>query len=501
MSTTPRLEMRGIEKHFGATRALAGVDLSVAPGEIMALVGENGAGKSTLMKVLSGAHSPDAGSLLLDGTAYNPTNPLHARESGIAMIYQELSLAPHLSTMENILLGIEPTKHGLLDWKTMKAKARVALEAVGLAAINPETPVRELSIAQQQLVEIARAVALDSRVLVLDEPTSSLTAVDIEKLFKLVRSLSARGISVIYISHFLEEIEVLSDRFTVLRDGSSVGSGITAESSRASIIALMVGRNVDELYPRNKHTAGSVALEINALSGINKPKSASFQLHEGEVLGIAGLVGAGRTELLEAIFGLEPITNGDVTVGVYSGYASPAQRWEQQMGMVSEDRKTQGLALGLSIADNITLPKLKGLGPGRLVMPARQEAACTNWIEEIPIKCESARQQTSDLSGGNQQKVAIARLLHADVNILLLDEPTRGIDVGSKAQIYRLIDALARGDSTNGQTPKAILLVSSYLPELLGTCDRIAVMCRGELGEPRPVEEWDEHSLMTAAVG
>jgi ribose transport system ATP-binding protein len=417
------------------------------------------------------------------------------------MIYQELSLAPHLSTMENILLGIEPARRGLIRWKEMKTKAREAMNAVGLDSIDLETPVSQLSIAQQQLVEIARAVALDSRVLVLDEPTSSLSALDIKKLFDLVRSLSAKGISVVYISHFLEEVQVLSDRFTVLRDGESVGNGVTADASKESIIALMVGRDVGDLYPRNEHNSSEVVLEVENLSGTEKPRSATFQLREGEVFGIAGLVGAGRTELLESIFGLEPVASGKVTVGSYSGAATPANRWEQNMGMVSEDRKTQGLALGLSIADNITLPKLEGLGPGRLVLPAQQRAACKPWIKEIPIKCESALQQTSDLSGGNQQKVAIARLLHADVNILLLDEPTRGIDVGSKAQIYRLIDALARGDSDTNRKPKAILLVSSYLPELLGTCDRIAVMCRGKLGEPRPVNEWDEHKLMTAAVG
>jgi ribose transport system ATP-binding protein len=493
--------MRGIEKRFGATLALRGVDLSVSPGEIMALVGENGAGKSTLMKVLSGAHSPDDGSLFLDGEPYTPTNPLHARESGVAMIYQELSLAPHLSTMENILLGIEPCNRGLIRWNEMKRQAGEAMRAVGLGSVDPETPVSQLSIAQQQLVEIARAVALESRVLVLDEPTSSLAAQDIENLFDLVRSLSAKGISVIYISHFLEEVQILSDRFTVLRDGESVGGGVTADASKDSIIALMVGRNVDDLYPRNEHIAGEVVLGVENISGFSKPGSSTLKLREGEVFGIAGLVGAGRTELLESIFGLEPVAHGQVTVGSYSGPTAPALSWEQNIGMVSEDRKTQGLALGLSIADNITLPMLQGLGPGRLVLPSQQRAACEPWIEEIPIKCESAEQRTNDLSGGNQQKVAIARLLHADVNILLLDEPTRGIDVASKAQIYRLIDSLARGDKESGRQPKAILLVSSYLPELLGVCDRIAVMRRGDLGVSRPVEEWDEHQLMAAAIG
>ncbi|MDE0770240.1 MAG: sugar ABC transporter ATP-binding protein [Opitutaceae bacterium] len=493
--------MRGIHKRFGATQALRGVDISVHPGEVMALVGENGAGKSTLMKVLSGAHASDEGELFLDGEPYTPGNPLHAREQGIAMIYQELSLAPHLSVMENILLGIEPTRRGLILWDEMKSKAAAALSIVGLENLSPKTPVNQLSIAHQQLIEIARAVALDCRVLVLDEPTSSLAAKDIEKLFALVRDLSEKGISVIYISHFLEEVQALSHRYTVLRDGETVGDGQTADASEEAIIALMVGRSVDDLYPRSQRTAGSVVLETNRLAGIDKPNSASIQLRKGEVLGIAGLVGAGRTEFLDIIFGLEPIASGDISIGSYSGSALPALRWQQGVGMVSEDRKTQGLALGLSIADNLTLPKLDGLGPGRLVIPSQQAKACEPWIERIPIKCQSARQPVGDLSGGNQQKVAIARLLHADVDILLLDEPTRGIDVGSKAQIYQLIDSLARGEESEGRSPKAVLIVSSYLPELLGICDRIAVMCRGQLSKAKPVEDWDEHQLMATAIG
>ncbi len=490
--------MRGIAKRFGATRALKRVDLTVQPGEVMALVGENGAGKSTLMKVLSGAHRPDEGSMFLDGQPYAPTR---ARESGVAMIYQELSLAPHLSVLENVLLGIEETRYGLVLWKKMKAKTREALSAVGLESIDPDTPVNRLSLGQQQLVEIARAVALECRVLVLDEPTSSLSAKDIETLFELVRSLAGRGIAIIYISHFLEEVKAISQRYTVLRDGQSVGSGSTADASEEAIIALMVGRNMDNLYPRNDHIPVDIALEAEGVSGWEKPKFASLRLRYGEVLGIAGLVGAGRTELLETIFGLAPLKEGQITIGVYSGKAEPALRWSQGVGMVSEDRKDQGLALGLSIADNITLPKLEGLGPRRLVLPSRQKTASDPWIDTIPIKCQSAQQAVSDLSGGNQQKVAIARLLHADVDVLLLDEPTRGIDVGSKAQIYQLIDALARGDPAKGRPPKAILLVSSYLPELRGTCDRIAVMSRGRLSEARPTADWDEHQLMAAAVG
>ena len=493
-ATSPRLEMRGVRRSFGATKALRGVELSVAPGEVMALVGENGAGKSTLMKILSGAIPPDDGKMFLDGAEYVPANPLHARTSGVAMIYQELALAPHLSVMENILLGIEPTRGPLMNWGEMKRRAIAALREVGLEHVSPELQIRRLSIAQQQLVEIARAVALDCRVLVLDEPTSSLTAKDIEKLFALIRRLKAKNISVVYISHFLEEVQAISDRFTVLRDGETVGAGVTKETANEKIIALMVGRDVDELYPRSKRTPGEVILEVKNLSGVVKPKSASLQLRRGEVLGVSGLVGAGRTELMRAVFGLNQVASGDIHVGSFTGTGTPANRWAQRMGMVSEDRKTEGLALGLSIADNLTLARLDGLGPWRFVLPSRQHAACLPWIKKIPIKCQGPTQRISGLSGGNQQKVALARLLHADVDVLLLDEPTRGIDVGSKAQIYQLIDELAaRG--------KAVLMISSYIPELLGTCDRIAVMSRGKLSETRVRAQWDEHQLLKAAIG
>lgn len=499
--SNPRLTMTAVEKRFGATRALRGVDLAVNPGEVLALVGENGAGKSTLMKVLSGAHAPDSGNMQLDGQAYQPTGPLHARESGVAMIYQELSLAPHLSVMENIYLGVEPCRGPLIHWQEMRRRANDALDEVGLGDVDPDTEVRRLSIAKQQLVEIARAVALDCRVLVLDEPTSSLTQQDIEKLFALINRLKAKGVSIIYISHFLEEVQEISDRFSVLRDGESVGSGITAQATSDQVIEMMVGRNVEDLYPRSSRTAGEVVLSVTHLCGFSKPTSATLDLHRGEVVGIAGLIGAGRTEMMRAIFGLDRVRSGEVRVGSYGGKATPGKRWTQSVGMVSEDRKTEGLALGLSIADNITLSRLANLGPGRLVMPSRQINAARPWIEKIPIKCQSASQPVHALSGGNQQKVAIARLLHADVDVLLLDEPTRGIDVGSKSQVYQLIDQLAVGDPEQGQAPRAILMISSYLPELLGVCDRIAVMCRGELSAPKPVEQWNEHSLMAIATG
>ncbi|MFZ0430847.1 MAG: sugar ABC transporter ATP-binding protein, partial [Acidobacteriota bacterium] len=487
-----RLQMQGISKRFGATIALEDVGLSVAPGEVHALVGENGAGKSTLMKVLSGAYQPDSGSIRLDGEPYRPSDPLAGRQAGVAMIYQELSLAPHLSIEENILLGVEPARGPWIRRGELRRTALDAMSQLGLEHLDPTIPVSSLSIAEQQLVELARAVAVGCRVLVLDEPTSTLTQEDIGRLFDLIHTLRGRGYAVIYISHFLEEVTEVSDRFTVLRDGRVVGSGETAGVTSGRLASMMVGRPVEDLYPRSSRRPGEVVVELRGLSGPHYPRSASLELRRGEVLGIAGLIGAGRTEMLRTLFGLEQVRSGEVKVGAYVGPASPARRWGQKVGYLSEDRKQEGLALNLSVADNITLTSLGNYGPWGLVLPGRQDRASRSWIERLSIKCQHPRQQVQELSGGNQQKVALARLLCHEVDVLLLDEPTRGIDVGSKAEIYRLIDGLAAGDPAAGIAPRSILMVSSYLPELLGVCDRIAVMCRGILFPARPAAELTE---------
>jgi ribose transport system ATP-binding protein len=484
----PRLQMQVVRKRFGESIALGGVDFSVAGGEVMGLVGENGAGKSTLMKILSGAYQPDEGQMWLDGRPYRPSGPHAARSAGVAMIYQELALVRHLTVMENILLGMEPTRGPLMNWPQMRRRAADAMAQLGRGDIRPDRPVSSLSIAEQQLVEIARAVAVGCRVLVLDEPTSSLTHNDVPRLFDLVRRLRGQGLAIVYISHFLEEVREICDRFTVLRDGQSVGGGRTAEVPTPRIIAMMVGRDVADLYPRSPRQPSEPLLEISEWSGLRKPLGASFTLHRGEVLGIAGLVGAGRTELVRTIFGLDPVRSGQIRVAHFSGAASPATRWKQGVGMLSEDRKVEGLALGLTIADNLTMTRL-----GPLVSPSSLQSESRRWIKRLAIRCLSARQRIGDLSGGNQQKVAIARLLHHDVNVLLLDEPTRGIDIGSKAEIYRVIDQLA----CQG---KAILMVSSYLPELLGVCDRVAVMCKGSLSAATPVGQINEHQIMLAAT-
>jgi ribose transport system ATP-binding protein len=494
VTAAPRFAMRGVKKAFGATVALDGVDFSVRSGEVCALVGQNGAGKSTLMAILSGALAPDEGAMQLDGAPYAPRQPLDARRAGVAMIYQELSLAPHVSVMENIVLGVEPARFGIVQRDRVRAIATAALAELGHPDITPDATVGDLSPAAQQLVEIARALASGCRVLLLDEPTSSLGHDDVRRLFTLIGRLKQQGHAIVYISHFIEEVKAVSDRFVVLRDGRNAGEGVTADTPSDAIVAMMVGRRIGELYARRPRSAGEILLTVDALA----PGSATFELRRGEILGIAGLLGAGRTRLVRAIFGLEPIRSGRVTLGVYSGAAAPADRWRQGMGLLSEDRAGEGIAGGLSIADNLTGSRLDGLGPAFVVLPSRQDAAASRWIDRLAIRCRDPRQRVSELSGGNQQKVAVARLLHHDVDVLLLDEPTRGIDVASKAQIYELVDELVAG--VHGR-PRAALLVSSYLPELLGVCDRIAVMSRGALGPARNVGAWNEHSLLMDASG
>ena len=496
-----RLQMEGISKRFGATIALDRVGLTVGPGEVHALVGENGAGKSTLMKILSGAYQPDAGSIRLDGEPYRPGEPLEGRQAGVAMIYQELSLAPHLSVEENILLGVEPSRGPWIRHRELRRTALDAMQQLGLGHVDPRDRVAGLSIAEQQLVELARAVAVGCRVLVLDEPTSTLSQEDIARLFEWIGKLRSRGYAIVYISHFLEEVATVSDRFTVLRDGKVVGSGDTADITTDQLASMMVGRPVADLYPRTSRRPSERILEIRELAGPHYPVSASLELRRGEVLGIAGLIGAGRTEMLRTIFGLEPVRRGEVRVGASIRPASPARRWAQKVGLLSEDRKQEGLALNLSVSDNITLASLGSFGPMGLVFPGRQDAEAGNWIDRLSVRCRDPRQPVEELSGGNQQKIALARLLCHDVDVLLLDEPTRGIDVGSKAEIYRLIDRLATGDPASGIPPKAVLMVSSYLPELLGVCDRIAVMCRGILLPARPAAELTEHDIMVEATG
>lgn len=490
-----RLTMTGIAKSYGPTAALDGVALELQPGEVHALVGENGAGKSTLMKILSGAERQDTGSMTLDGTAYSPAGPQAARKRGVAMIYQELAVCPDLSVEANVLLGLESSSFGFLRKHADRERVRAALAELGHPEIRPDAPVSTLTPAARQVVEIARALLTDVRLLVLDEPTSALTQADAARLFELVKRLKGRGVTVVYISHFLEEIEAVADRFTVLRDGRAVGGGTVGEVPREKIIEMMVGRSVVEQYPRVPHTIGDIVLSVTMLIGETLPRGAALALRRGEILGVAGIVGSGRTELLRAIYGLDPVRAGAVEIAsVLSSAATPAERIKQGVGMLSEDRKEEGLSLGQSIADNVTLSQLHAVSEQGVLSSRRLSEAVRAALAPLQVKYRDASQAVGELSGGNQQKVALARLLHQKADVLLLDEPTKGVDVGSKAEIYRLMGQLAAQG-------KAVLVVSSYLPELLGVCDTIAVMCRGQLTPARPASEWTPELIIAAATG
>jgi ribose transport system ATP-binding protein len=487
--------MTGIHKRFGATVALEGVELRTRAGEVHAVIGENGAGKSTLMKVLAGAIRPDGGAMQLEGSPYAPHGPAAARRAGVAMIYQELTLAPHLGVTENILLGIEEHRFGLVSRRAARARAAEALRVLEHAEIPLEVPVRRLGISAQQLVEVARALVAEARVIILDEPTSSLTLKDATRLFAVVRRLAERGVCILYISHFLDEVRALADRYTVLRDGRTVATGNMADTPLGKIIELMVGRSVSEMFPRVPHSPGPPILDLGALAGMRLPRRANLTLRRGEILGIAGLVGAGRTEMLRAVFGLDPVRSGTVTLAAMGDVTgqSPRQAIRRGLGFLSENRKEEGLLLNLSVADNVSLPDYRPLGRCGWISGAAERRRVNGWIETLKVKTRGPDAPAGSLSGGNQQKVALARLLHQEADVLLLDEPTRGIDVGSKVQIYELMGRLAARGT-------AILFVSSYLPELLGVADRIAVMNRGKLSAARPVSELNEETVMRLAT-
>ncbi len=494
------LRLRDIQKRFGPTHALRGVSLELERGEARALIGENGAGKSTLMKVLSGAYQPDGGTIELDGQPFQPGDPAQALRGGVAMIYQELNLAPHLSVEENIALGVEPTRFGWISRRRRREIARAALEELGAGHIPMQVPVARLSIAGQQMVEIARALASRPKVLIMDEPTSSLTQADTARLFEVIDRLTARGVGVVYISHFLEESRRVCRTFTVLRDGSTVADGVLADMDRTAIIRHMVGRDLKEIYPRVAHTRGRPLLELRGLVPAGKSGPVSLTLHAGEIFGLAGLVGAGRTETLRGCFGLDAVAGGEVQI--LDGQAglradtrtSPNQRLAQKCGMLSENRKEEGLLLGRSIADNMTLTRLGLLGRLGWVSRRRQLAVTRDWIGRVGCRAAGPAQPIGQLSGGNQQKVAFGRLLYHDARVFLLDEPARGIDIGSKAQLFEMMGQLAARGA-------GILFASSYLPELLGICDTIGVMCRGALVEVRPADRWTEDEIISAAVG
>jgi ribose transport system ATP-binding protein len=494
-STLPSaLEMKGISKNFGATRALIGADFVLRRGEVHALLGENGAGKSTLVKVVSGAVRLDRGEMFLEGRRFSPSDPLDSRRNGVSMIYQELNLAPHLTVEENIMLGREARTGIILKRRDARQRIRETLAFLHHPEIPLDTPVRELSVGGRQIVEICRALLERTKILIMDEPTSSLTREDTGRLFHVIRRLRDEGVSIIYISHFLEEVREVADSFTVLRDGRNAGSGPIASTTLDEIIQLMIGQKISRIFPRIDRKPGEVVLSLRGMKGLRMSDPISLELHRGEILGLAGLVGSGRTETLRTIFGLDASECGALDVaGKREKKGRPWRSIGRGVGFLSEDRQGEGLALARSLTDNITLSRLAPYRRFGFLSLKRRAQAAFRWMEALKIKANDSLEPVAGLSGGNQQKVALARLLHEEADVLLLDEPTRGIDVMSKSQIYEWMSQLA------GQG-KAVLFVSSYFPELLGVCDRIAVFYRGRVVDSRPAGAWSEEMLLAAAT-
>jgi ribose transport system ATP-binding protein len=489
------LFMAGIRKTFPGVVALDGVQFDLRRGEVHVLLGENGAGKSTLIKLLGGALKKDAGRILLDGREVDIRSPHHARELGIGIIYQELHLVPHLSAAENIFLGREPELFpGIIDQQELYTKAQEILDGLRLD-IDAHIPVGELSVAERQMVEIAKAVSLDVRILVMDEPTSALTQSEIEQLFAMIRDLKRTGVSIVYISHRLDEIYQIGDRVTILLDGAYVGTYGISELSRAELVRLMVNREIKDHFPKVRVPQGKEKLRVDHLTRAGALNNVSFSLFGGEVLGIAGLLGSGRTELARVIFGLDPFEAGTITVnGVVQSGLSPRRAVKLGLGYLTEDRKTQGLILRLSVRENILLASLDRLARFGVLNPAAEATVAAKFVEDLRIKTPGIDQQVVYLSGGNQQKVVLSKWLCSEAEIFIFDEPTRGIDVGAKVEIYKLINGLT-------QRGAAVLMISSELPEILGMSDRILVMREGSVVALLDAAEATQEVILHHALG
>ncbi|HEY0188485.1 MAG TPA: sugar ABC transporter ATP-binding protein [Cellulomonas sp.] len=493
----PLLEVVGVSKSFPGVRALDHAELRVRPGEVHALVGENGAGKSTLMRVLGGIYRPDEGEMLLDGAPYAPAGPAEAQAAGISLIHQELNLVPDLTVAQNIFLGREPrgSRTRLLAERRAVERAGRILASIGVD-IDPRTPVSRLAIANQQMVEIAKAISFDARVLVMDEPTAALTGHEVERLFGLIRRFVTASTAVIYISHRMAEIREITQRITVMRDGRFVDEQATAGTSTRETIRLMVGREIaDDLRPSTKHVADRTALEVRGVSTAALLRDVSFVLRPGEVLGFAGLVGAGRSELARAIVGADPRTAGEVLVGgEVRDIRTPADAVRAGIGYLSEDRKRDGLVLDDTVRRNISLASLPAFrGRSGLIRDARISAVADRYVRTLRIKTPGLDQVVRNLSGGNQQKVVLAKWLARNCDILIFDEPTRGIDVGTKQEIYTLLESLADNGS-------AIMVISSEMEEVLRLSDRVVVMCNGAVSGELTREAASAESIMELAT-
>lgn len=490
------LEMKDISKSFPGVKVLDHVQLNLKSGELVALMGENGAGKSTLMKILGGIHERDAGSIVIKGEMQEKMTPDIASSKGVAIIHQELNLIPHLSVMENIFLGREFTygKSGFVNWRKMRQEAQQWLDQLAIR-IDPDTLVGELSVGQQQMIEIAKALSMQADILVLDEPTAALTNREIEALFEVIASLKQKGVGMVYISHRMEEIFQVSDRITVLRDGQYVGTVETAETDLDELVKMMVGREITDRFPKAEVAWGEERLRVENLSVKGKLSNISFSVRSGEIVGVAGLMGAGRTEMAKALFGLERVQEGQIFVDKQPvGISRPIDAISAGLALVTEDRKEEGLVLSLSVRENIVLPNLEKVSSFGVMKPGTEQQLSDDAISTLFIKTAGGEQIVGSLSGGNQQKVVIGKWLATKPKILILDEPTRGVDIGAKKEIYDIMNRLA-GEGV------AILMISSELPEVLGMSDRVLVMHEGRITGEFTREQATQESIMHAATG
>ena len=490
------LEMRGICKTYPGVRALDGVSFDVRRGEVHALVGENGAGKSTLMKILAGAQQMDSGEILIEGRPAEMTSPQKAMDLGVSIIYQEFNLVPYLTAAENIFLGREPRASlpGFVDFRTMYAEAGRLIDELGVK-LDIRQPVNRLSIAQQQMVEIAKATSRKAKIIAMDEPSATLTDHELSRLFELIRRLQSQGVAIVYISHRLEEVFQIASRVTVLRDGALVGTKSIEELDRDSIIKMMVGREIQQQIPKEPAQPGEVALELRSVSRKGVLRDVSFNVRKGEVLGLAGLVGAGRTEVARVIFGADPSDEGEMSLfGQAFRPRGPRQAIQSGIGLVTEDRKALGLILGMVVRENVTLANLDRISTLSFINQGREKTVASQYVDDLSIRTPSIEQQVQNLSGGNQQKVVLAKWLFTESKVLIFDEPTRGIDVGSKVEIYQLMNELVKKGV-------AIIMISSELPEIIGMSDRIVVMHEGRVAGELDRAEATQERIMHLATG
>ncbi|MDC7126048.1 MAG: sugar ABC transporter ATP-binding protein [Spirochaetales bacterium] len=491
------LELRGITKYFPGIKALDGVDLNIRPGEVHALIGENGAGKSTLVKILTGVYTPTEGKIFYKGKSVSFKNALEAQASGITAIHQEASMFSELSVAENIYMGhhLKTGKFpGSLDWRGMRKKTKALLDDLELD-IHPDTLIKNLGVAQRHMVEIAKALSIDAQVVIMDEPTSALTLREVEDLYRIVRRLKEEGKAIIFISHKFDEIFEITDYFTVLRDGRYIGEGNVKESTVDDIVKMMVGRSLDQMYPESNAKIGDVILEAEGISQTGFFKDVSFKLHKGEILGFFGLVGAGRTEVMRSIFGIDKLSNGTVSInGKRVHIHNPKDAMDMGLAYVPEDRQNQGVILDMDLSKNITLPQIDNISPGTLIDKKKEKEITNEFGSMMEIKCAGYHVNANTLSGGNQQKVVLAKWLATKPAVLILDEPTKGIDVATKASVHKFVSELAAEGL-------GVILISSELPEVLGMADRVIVMHEGLITGEFTREEANSENIIRAATG